>query len=391
MFTLILTERFRRDMDQLPNDATRQQVQRRIEQLAENPRHPGLQSHEIHDLPGGRTILEIYVNKGSTGRRIFWEYGENHSIRLWHIVDHDEISTSGLYLPRADDNEEIYEPESGKGQQALQPQIDRPAPVVSKGLFDHLSDNQLRQIGIPVLQIHELRQVRSESQLETLSVPEDVHNTLYEILTNPDQALNRMFDLSYLRYHSTAEEVAGYLEGRIRRLLLNLEPEQERLVDLQVKGPMLIKGVAGSGKTTIGLYRARALSRGNLFGESARVLFLTYTRTLTRALLDLFVDLYGEKPEHVEFASVMDWIGEYVGDVGTLIESKYRTAILKALAQDWKNSQRLSALPKYLYGPALGEEFDYIRARGVSSLEAYLDLKRSGRGSAPARQEGLVC
>lgn len=56
------------------------QVQKTIKLLRENPRHPGLQTHEYHSLPHPfdkkEKVLEAYVqNKTPGAYRVFWCYG----------------------------------------------------------------------------------------------------------------------------------------------------------------------------------------------------------------------------------------------------------------------------------------------------------------------------
>ena len=58
---------------------------------------------------------------------------------------------------------------------------------------------------------------------------------------------------------------------------IKLIGEQKRVLFLQVTEPIQIKGVAGSGKTTVALYRAKHLidTQSNLFQE-AKVVIFTY-------------------------------------------------------------------------------------------------------------------
>ena len=56
---------------------------------------------------------------------------------------------------------------------------------------------------------------------------------------------------------------------------------QDKLVRLDPRGHRLIRGVAGSGKTTIALYRAKYLSENYLDMFTAnKILVLTYNSTL---------------------------------------------------------------------------------------------------------------
>jgi DNA helicase IV len=62
-----------------------------------------------------------------------------------------------------------------------------------------------------------------------------------------------------------------------------LKGEQKRVLFLQVTDPIQIKGVAGSGKTTVALYRAKHLldTQSNLFQE-AKIAIFTYNKTLVK-------------------------------------------------------------------------------------------------------------
>ncbi len=57
-----------------------EKVNRTLQKLAENPRHPSLKSHEFHTKkgPNGSKLWESYVeNKTPAAYRVFWYYGPN--------------------------------------------------------------------------------------------------------------------------------------------------------------------------------------------------------------------------------------------------------------------------------------------------------------------------
>lgn len=56
------------------------QVHKTAEYLAANPRHPGLQTHEYHNLPHpfkkGEKVFEAYAQQNApSAYRVFWCYG----------------------------------------------------------------------------------------------------------------------------------------------------------------------------------------------------------------------------------------------------------------------------------------------------------------------------
>ena len=99
-FTLVWTQKARETYDRLKADAVSsleagerkgrskasrseglfKQVKKCIDLLKENPRHPGLSTHEFHSkqpprTPGGK-VFEAYVQQRTPGAyRLFWCYG----------------------------------------------------------------------------------------------------------------------------------------------------------------------------------------------------------------------------------------------------------------------------------------------------------------------------
>jgi hypothetical protein len=66
-------------LDLQTKDATKHcKVVKCLRSLAENPRHPGLNSHRYESMagPNGEEILESYVeNRVPAAWRVFWSYG----------------------------------------------------------------------------------------------------------------------------------------------------------------------------------------------------------------------------------------------------------------------------------------------------------------------------
>jgi len=69
--------------------------------LSENPRHPGLQTHEIRELTDryGERIWQSYLeNKTSRAMRMYWVYGpDQQSITIVGLEPHPEDKKNGAY------------------------------------------------------------------------------------------------------------------------------------------------------------------------------------------------------------------------------------------------------------------------------------------------------
>jgi len=74
-------ERFKKRLERKPR-ALQAAILETISRLAENPRHPGLQTHPIR---GRRGIFEAYVDRAN---RLTFEYGDN-CIVLRNHCNHD--------------------------------------------------------------------------------------------------------------------------------------------------------------------------------------------------------------------------------------------------------------------------------------------------------------
>jgi len=70
-------------------------------QLRDNPRHPGLNTHEIDELSKryGFKVWQSYLeNRKSGARRMFWTYGpETKEITILGIEPHPEDNKRGSY------------------------------------------------------------------------------------------------------------------------------------------------------------------------------------------------------------------------------------------------------------------------------------------------------
>ena len=88
-FTLIATHHFLARTEKLSQNVY-DQLQKQIELLEDNPRHPSLRTHVVKNAIGsmGGKVFEAYVNKQY---RITWEYGKRRSeIILRNVDNHDE-------------------------------------------------------------------------------------------------------------------------------------------------------------------------------------------------------------------------------------------------------------------------------------------------------------
>lgn len=213
------------------------------------------------------------------------------------------------------------------------------------------------------------------------------------------------------------EDLERYAEGGLHGFLLHLDEAQRRLVDWALTGPTLIKGGPGSGKSTIALYRVRAIieqvrQEGQPLPE---ILFTTYTNALTNVSESLLTQLVGDLlkdndgagvetstrksrgkasaaklPKSIRVTTVdatATWIVrqsgltfELAGPAEQLEALRYaRTALRPRELGDLAKLQLSEALQK-LRDDYLLEEFDWIiEGQNCAGLGEYLQANRAGR------------
>lgn len=261
----------------------------------------------------------------------------------------------------------------------------RPTPgCPSPRALASLSETDLRNLGIPAGLVRAVRGAPGLEALLGLGLPAEV---LQKVRTFCVAAAPADLDFvpEILKYEIDDVGVLRmYYLGDVKRLLLNLEPHQRQLVDLLPAGPILVKGVAGSGKTTVALYRARRLLQQSAVTRP-RVLVLSYTKALTQVAQELLHDLCEIDTPELEVKTVHSWCYGYLELRGLrpkIVDGKKRQqqqALRGALA-DVRN--RLTSVILGRDEAFWSSEFSQvIKGRCSCSRDDYMKVERVGRGT----------
>jgi superfamily I DNA/RNA helicase len=191
------------------------------------------------------------------------------------------------------------------------------------------------------------------------------------------------------------EDLERYARGDLLDFLLLLDDDQKRFVDWGLKGPTLVKGGPGSGKSTVAMYRIRSLVAQPVEkGKKISILFTTYTNALvefSRQLIDRLMKEYTDRPVQYE-VSTLDRIamkihGEPRPTMAEARDLSYALASARAVFSPQGKSpleaMMITNAIKALREDYLLEEFDWvIDGQGLNSLEEYQAVDRTGRGYA---------
>jgi len=253
----------------------------------------------------------------------------------------------------------------------------------------------------------------TEELLENLHVPGVYHDVLMAITTEEDLLeVEGVPDEVLLQVHEAvvekpldelllqpdlvapgADDLLRYKKGELLGFLLKLTPVQQKFVDWakNAKGPTLLKGGPGTGKSTVAIYRARTMLevlRGKGV-EEPRLLFTTYTKALIEFTRQLLRSLLGADEKYIEVRTAdsvaRQVASRFVSGKKPLSFKEQRTFIKDAIQSANYSGNALEVKAQKLALERLGVNYlveevtGVIQARGLESLDDYLKAPRPGR------------
>jgi superfamily I DNA/RNA helicase/mRNA-degrading endonuclease YafQ of YafQ-DinJ toxin-antitoxin module len=387
MHELVVSDDFLNDLGQLQPERSRQ-VMNKLHILADNPRHPSLQAHRLERIKT-KNLWECYINQGD--RLIFEPEGEK--LRLWRVGDHQIIDRVHLLSFSAHTPFRRLEPEEPSTQDENEPFEIPEEWLKTKG--DRPPDNpyyefpaaHLRILGVPASLIKAVRGVSYLEDLEKIpGLPAQTLAWLLELVTNPSFE-EISYDPGRLVFRTTLDRLEGYCEGQIKRLMLNLSPEQEYFLKPDIPNLMLLRGCAGSGKTTVAVYRAIKLAE-----KGDKVLFLTFNRTLASVARSLIQELIGPLPKNLTVVHldglVMSFVRSRRQDPNIINRKDQKEIFLKAI-QEVSHRQGNYVL-KFHWSFFRDEIARVIKGNGLKTESEYLGIERYGRKTALRSQARQV-
>ena len=178
---------------------------------------------------------------------------------------------------------------------------------------------------------------------------------------------------------------------------MRLNVEQKKIVQLKPNGHMLVKGVAGSGKTTVGIHRIPYLVNHYCHNKGDGVLMITFNKTLVNYIQCLY-----EKVENDEEQLSMKQLMNHNVNTEIMTIDKIMFMYYKK-APGNKDIQIINSNEKYTYiskaisivsskyeklniiDPSninfLIDEIDWINACLIEKLEDYQTVDRIGRAT----------
>nr|HET6902213.1 ATP-dependent helicase [Ktedonobacteraceae bacterium] len=388
---VVTSDAFERGLSQLPL-SMRETVIKKVRLLAENPAHPSLNTHRLKLVKGH--IWDCYITESM---RLLYEV-KDKCLYLWELGPHaivDNVRLRGFAANTRFNRRDDILPDtlSIPGQAGQEkPHFDAitwettvpsDSVIEQEGSPNHFARFQiahLRILGVPSHLVGPMKAAPSlEQALAMPGLPEQTRSWLEELSTSTELE-KVMFDSTRLLYRSTLDLLEGYCEGKIKRLMLNLQrPEQQQFVEMERTPLILLKGAAGSGKTTVGIYRAIRLA-----GQGRNVMILTYNHTLASITKSLVEELIGPLPGNLHVKTLHSLLGSFLRQraAGFTIAEP---GVLRKVLHDALHEVRMKEKAPVLLRDEnfFEEEFKrVIKGLGVKSVEEYKDVERYGRKTA---------
>lgn len=380
-----------------------------------DPGHPSLNLHPVSGARSGfmslRASAELRVIVYRRGNTFVWLFADHHdrayerARRLRMLIDPKEgMSVVGLPV---DDRDGRLARATGAGP-VTEAEPDR-------RLLDHWSDAELERAGFAAPEREQLRRlVTADDALALVDTwPEDRVDLAFELVERTPEsffspsidgtveqeaaeerlrdAITRFGALAGLSPLFDEEELERIASAPIEDWMLFLHPDQRALVDREFSGPARVRGAAGTGKTVVALHRAASLAK-RYGAEGGRVLVTTYISSLPPVLEQLFRRLPTADPTRVDFLNVDKLAFRICAAAGQrprldprAVDAAFAGAV-KDVVTDGSPIKRAGLSRDYLK-----EEIRaVIKGRGITDLDTYLDLRRTGRrtqfGEALRRQ-----
>ena len=178
---------------------------------------------------------------------------------------------------------------------------------------------------------------------------------------------------------SPTEELSERTQGTNREaqdpmatIDFNPTSDQKRMIEFAPSGHLLIRGEAGSGKTTVLAARAGHLLGGLLEG---RLLFLVYNAALAEYVRKLLVSFNCSKD--VDVYTIHSWANHFyehiVGQRPRLVNAAEKKQIVLAAKREagsrWSQSHLNNAVDEFWF-----DEISWLIGQGVQNLEKYREI-----------------
>lgn len=281
--------------------------------------------------------------------------------------------------------------------------------TTQNSLFSGFDDSQLMAIGVPESQINLIKSLKDLNELGDAEkyLPSDAFENLFYLAEGINiEILIAEINDGKLLSKDTEEQINSFnnkrsfvevddelmteiINGELSKWQVFLHPSQRKLVESNFKGSVKVTGGAGTGKTVVALHRLKHLSQEILINDSRKILFTTFTNSLTANLTTLIKKL---SIDNSKFNLInIDSLVRDLAKENHLIEPSVRvldTFNSKSSFELWDEILELN-LSEFDTNFLASEYQNVILFNDINSLENYLTISRIGRGKPISRKQRM--
>ena len=271
--------------------------------------------------------------------------------------------------------------------ESVQQDLQAAAPAYeAPKIFADYDDAYLLSLGVPQDWLTIVRQIQNDDQLLAVcqKLPEEVAESLLtlsagELVTPPQPVApaapveQNPDNLRRFWVVQNAAELASILDRPIEDWVRFLHPSQRLLVAKDFRGAVKVSGAAGTGKTVVGMHRARRLA-----SEGKQVLLTSFVTTLCRNMeRNLRILCAGDSS--AEKRITVSTVHKQALTLAKKTRPKIRAVDAEQIETLLKKHRGYGG---YLFdtGFLTAEWNGIIEPQGIISWEEYRDASRAGRG-----------
>lgn len=402
--TVAISEKFLDAFAELPR-----QVQGKVttfmNKFRNNPLSSGLNYEKLRNCRDSKlcsvrlddTYRAIVVRQPETGVYMLLWVDHHDEAYKWAENKHCEVNpTTGVFQVFETDDTVENKPES--------------TAVTAKGIFVDISDDDLKKLGVPEIQLSFIKRIVSKEQFLRLAnkLSKDVYENLswlvegfeleevLKLVCPPEPIENPTNNIAVALENPTTRQSFYVIEGEdeLRKIMAEplakwrvfLHPTQRKIVNKKYSGPARVLGGAGTGKTVVAMHRAKYLA--SILVDNQRILFTTFTANLAGDIKDNLKKICSlEEMRKIDVINIDAWIARFLKEHEFEASIEYDDEKIRNMFSDAITDSGVNLeLDEDFY---IDEWNRVVTPQEAYTKELYLKASRIGRGKALDRKKRI--
>lgn len=380
--------------------AVQNKVTEFINKFRNNPRSPGI-NYEKLNKGIDKKICSVRIDDTYRGI-VVREEETGVYLLLW--VDHHDEAYDWAARKRCEVNKN-----TGAVQIFDIQKVEETVPVNAiDGLFNHISDKDLLELGVPEEQLSFIRALPDKKAFidAKASIPQDAFENLSwitegipltevleyaredrggEAAGSISDALDAPVSLKSFVIVEGEDELKKIMAEPLEKWRVFLHPTQRKIVNKEYSGPARVLGGAGTGKTVVAMHRAKHLA--TQLPSTGRILFTTFTANLADDIRENLKKICTrDELRKIEVINLDAWVNQYLRESGFSAQITYDD-----IPKLWEKALLMANASLPFDIGFYEEEWNrVVISQEALSLDKYVKASRNGRGTRLDRRKRML-